>query len=162
MIEKRVLLAILFMLCGASWADDVVITVTGKVVPLPCTVDTQQLNLQLGNIYASALAKPGSSGSWVPGTIKLSNCPSVTSGITASFSGQPGSSFYKNNGTAKNVEIQLQTSSGADLSNGKVQTLTVTQQRTAEIPVKVRMYSATGKATDGTVQATINVTYTYQ
>lgn len=139
-----------------------VITVTGRVVPLPCTVDTTQLNMDLGKIYSSALANPGSSSSWIHSRIRLSNCPTTTSGVTASFSGQPGTRFYKNSGTAQNVEIQLTGSSGIDFNNGTSERLSITQQRTAEMPIMVRVFSPQGKATDGTIQVTINVTYTYQ
>ena len=163
MIKQKLILAFFILLPFQSMANDVVITVTGRVVPLPCTVDTTQLDMDLGKIYASALANPGSSGSWIHSIIRLSNCPPTTSGVTASFSGQPGTRFYKNSGTAQNIEIQLSSaSSGTDFNNGTTQRLSITQQRTAEIPIMVRVFSPQGKATDGTIQGTINVTYTYQ
>lgn len=143
-------------------ANDVTISVAGRIVPLPCTVDTTQLNMDLGKIYASTLANPGSSGSWVHGTIRLSNCPPTTNSVTASFSGQPGTKFYKNSGTAQNVEIQLTGSSGLDFNNGTSERLSITPQRTAEMRIMVRVFSPQGKATDGTIQGTINVIYTYQ
>lgn len=158
---KTISALLILIACNAA-ADDVVITVTGRVVPLPCTVDTTQLKIDVGRIYASALAKPGSSGSWVNGTIRLSNCPAVTSGVTASFRGKLGNYYYANAGTAKNVELQLQTVSGIDLSNGKSHAITITRQRTAELPIRVRAYSGSGKAVDGTIRGTIDVTYTYQ
>lgn len=158
----KFLSALVIIMSFKAVANDVMITVTGRVVPMPCTVDTTQLRLDLGKIYASELASPGSSGSWVNGTIRLSNCPALTTGVTASFSGQQGAYYYSNSGTAKNVELQLQTAAGRDLSNGISQTITITPQRTAELPVRVRAYSGSGKAVDGTIQGTINVTYTYQ
>lgn len=154
--------ALLILISFNAAADDVVITVTGRVKALPCTVDTTQLTLDLESIYVSDLAKPGSSGSWVNGTIKLSNCPALTSGVTARFSGNVGKHFYANAGTAENVELQLQTVSGIDLSNDKSHAITITSQRTAELPIKVRAYSGSGKAVEGTIRGTINVTYTYQ
>ena len=162
LIITRLFPFLLLAVCARVVADDVVITVTGRVVPLPCTVDTTQLNMDLGKIYASELSKAGSSGQWVNGTIRLSNCPALTSGITASFSGRQGAKFYRNSGTAGNVEIELQSDAGNDLSDGKSIKLGITPQRTAELPVKVRAYTGTGKASDGTIQGTINVTYTYQ
>jgi len=161
MIKMRIL-TVLLLLNVEVIANDVVVTVSGRVVPLPCTVDTTQLNLDLGQIYVSMLAQPGSAGAWVNSIIRLSNCPAVTTGITASFTGQQGTSYYKNNGTARSVEIQLQSTAGADLSNGKSLQLPITAQGTSELPIRVRAYSVGGKATDGTIQGTINVTYTYQ
>lgn len=160
-MQKIISVILILMSCKAV-ANDVVIVVTGRVAPMPCNVDTTQLNLDLGSIYASSLAKPGSSGPWVNGTLKLSNCPALTSGITASFSGKQGTYYYSNNGTAKNVELQLQTASGFDLSNGKSQAITITPDRKAELPLRVRAYSGNGRATDGTINGTINVTYTWQ
>ncbi len=162
LIIMKLLPFLLLAVCARVAADDVVITVNGHVVPLPCTVDTTQLNMDLGKIYSSQLVKAGSSGPWVNGTIRLSNCPALTSGITASFSGRQGSNFYRNSGTAGNVEIELRSEAGSELSNGKSIKLGITPQRTAELPVKVRAYTSTGKVTDGTIQGTINVTYTYQ
>lgn len=158
----RIISAALVFMSLKSNANDVVINVTGRFVPLPCTVETTQLRLDLGKIYASTLAKAGSSGQWVYGTIMLKDCPSITNGVTAKFSGLQGSYYYRNTGTAKNVEIQLQTADGSDLSNGKSQEITITRLGTAELPVRVRAYSGAGKAVDGTIQSTINVIYTYQ
>lgn len=143
-------------------ATDAVITVSGRVVPLPCTVDTNELTLDLGNIYASTLSKPGSYSDWVNGTISLSNCPALTQGITATFSGVKGSYYYRNQGTAKDIELHLQTKEGVDLNNGRQQPITITPQRSAQLPVRVRVFSSAGRAVEGTIVATITVTYTYQ
>lgn len=159
---KRKILPLLMVFFSCQTSADAQIIVTGKVVPLPCTVNTTQLNMKIGNVYASLLAKPGSSTTWLNETIKLTNCPSVTSGITATFSGLKDATYYKNTGTAKNVEIQLQSASGVDLNNGVTQQIAVSSQRTADLPIRLRIYSKNGNATDGTIQGLINVTYTYQ
>ncbi|MFM4809525.1 hypothetical protein [Aeromonas hydrophila] len=80
--------------------------------------------------------------------------------VTASFSGKRGDYFYANEGTAKNVELQLQTVSGIDLSDGKSHAIVIAGKR-IDLPIMVRAYSGSGKAVDGTIRGTINVTYTY-
>jgi minor fimbrial subunit len=158
----KILSALFILMSCKAIAYDVEIRVSGRVVAQACTVDTTQLTLDLGKIYTSALATLDSYGDWVNSTIKLSKCPSVTSGITASFSGTKGQKYYMNSGTANNVEIQLQTASGFDLNNNTSQAINITQQGTAELPIRVRAYSPTGNVGEGTIVGTINVAYTYQ
>ncbi|MGE6178855.1 fimbrial protein [Aeromonas salmonicida] len=164
MLKVVFVITILLSLRAVAAAADAVITVNGKVVALPCTVDTTQLTFDLGKIYASTLSKAGSYGEWVNATIKLSACPAVTSSITATFSGQSGTLYFRNTGTARNVELQLQTATAepVNLNNNSRQTIAVTPARTAELPLRVRVYSQYGKVTEGTLQGLINVTYTYQ
>lgn len=157
----KILLIMCILMTYKVFAYDLVIRVNGFISGIPCTVETNMLKLDLGKIYASELVKPGASSQWVNGTIKLSNCPSGVQTLSANFSGEQGNYYYKNKGTAKNVEIQLQTATGIDLNNGKRQNLSITPQREALLPVRIRAYSGGGKAGDGTIQTTISITYIY-
>lgn len=144
-------------------AADVTITVNGKVVAKPCTVSTLNATVDLGDLYTFNLVSAGSSSPWHSVSLNLSNCPIGTSRVTASFSGTADATgYYKNQGTAGNIQLELQDDGGTTLNTGakkEVRVDTVTQS--ASFPLQVRALTVNGGATQGTIQAVINVTYTY-
>jgi minor fimbrial subunit len=161
--HARWLLAGLLALASASHAADVTITVNGKVVAKPCTVSTPDATVDLGDLYTFNLVSAGSSSAWHSVALSLSNCPIGTSRVTASFSGPADATgYYKNQGTAENIQLELQDSGGARLNTGTTKEVKVDDTtQTARFPLRVRALTVNGGATQGTIQAVINVTYTY-
>lgn len=148
---------------SAVKAADVTITVSGKVVAKPCTVSTVSTTVELGDLYTFNLVSPGAASEWRDVTLGLTACPVGTSKVTATFSGIADSTgYYQNQGTAGNIQLQLQNSSGNTLNNGAVQTVPVDNATfSTSFPLKVRALTVKGNVTKGTIQAVINVTYTY-
>lgn len=144
-------------------AADVTITVNGKVVAKPCTVSTTNATVDLGDLYTLSLVSAGSYSLWNKVVLNLSNCPVGTSRVTASFSGTADSTgYYKNQGTAGNIQLELQDTDGTRLNTGarkEVQVDNATQS--ASFPLQIRAITVNGGATQGTIQAVISVTYTY-
>ena len=147
----------------ALWAADVTITVNGKVVAKPCTVSTTNANVELGDLYTFSLLSAGSASAWHSVALELSNCPVGTSRVIASFSGTADATgYYQNQGTAKNIQLELQDDGGNTLNTGATTTVTVEEaSQSARFPLKVRALSVNGGATQGTIKTVINVTYTY-
>lgn len=147
----------------ALWAADVTITVNGKVVAKPCTVSTTNANVELGDLYTFSLLSAGSASAWHSVALELSNCPVGTSRVIASFSGTADATgYYQNQGTAKNIQLELQDDGGNTLNTGATTTVTVEEaSQSAHFPLKVRALSVNGGATQGTIKTVINVTYTY-
>ncbi|UPQ72388.1 fimbrial protein [Kluyvera ascorbata] len=148
---------------SALWAADVTITVNGKVVAKPCTVSTTNANVELGDLYTFSLLSAGSASAWHSVALELSNCPVGTSRVIASFSGTADATgYYQNQGTAKNIQLELQDDGGNTLNTGATTTVTVEEaSQSARFPLKVRALSVNGGATQGTIKTVINVTYTY-
>ncbi|WP_333909005.1 fimbrial protein [Citrobacter sp. Awk 4] len=149
---------------GGAMAADATITITGKVVARPCTVSTTSASVDLGDMYAQDLSSAGSASAWKDVTLELTGCPVGTSSVIATFSGTADSvaaEYYANNGTATNLQLQLQDSGGLNLSNGTAKTVAVTGT-SVSIPLQVRALSVNGNTTQGTVQGAIDVNYTYQ
>jgi minor fimbrial subunit len=148
---------------SAPRAADVTITVNGKVVARPCTVATTHATVILGDLYTFNLVSAGASSPWHSVALSLSNCPVGTSRVTASFSGTADATgYYKNQGTAGNIQLELQDDGGTRLNTGAKKVVTVDDTtRTARFPLRVRALTVNGRATQGTIQAVINVTYTY-
>lgn len=144
-------------------AADVTITVNGKVVAKPCTVSTVNATVDLGDLYTFSLVSAGSSSSWHSVALNLSNCPVGTSRVTASFSGMADATgYYKNQGTAGNIQLELQDDGGTTLNTGAMKEVQVDDAtQSASFPLQVRALTVNGGATQGTIQAVINVTYTY-
>ena len=65
-------------------------------------------------------------------------------------------------GTAGNLQLELQDNSGITLNNGASKTVSVNNTtQSASFPLKVRAQTVNGGATQGSIQAVINVTYTW-
>ncbi|EGT3573057.1 fimbrial protein [Citrobacter sp. ANG330] len=161
--QPRWLLAAILAASAVVQAADVTITVNGKVVAKPCTVSTTNATVELGDLYTFSLVSAGSFSAWHTVALELSNCPVGTSRVTASFSGTADSTgYYKNQGTAGNIQLELQDDSGNRLNTGATKSVVVDDaSQSARFPLQVRALSVNGGATQGTIQAVINVTYTY-
>jgi minor fimbrial subunit len=153
----------LLMAASSLQAADVTITVNGKVVAKPCTVSTTNATVELGDLYTFSLASAGATSAWHSVALDLSNCPIGTSRVVATFSGTADSTgYYKNQGTAGNIQLELQDSGGTTLNNGATQSVQVDDAtQSARFPLQVRALTVNGGATQGTIQAVINVIYTY-
>ncbi|QGN39586.1 fimbrial protein [Klebsiella oxytoca] len=160
---SRCLLAGLLACASASYAADVTITVNGKVVAKPCTIATPRATVDLGDLYTFNMLSPGSASGWHDVTLDLSNCPIGTSRVTATFSGTADSTgYYKNQGTAGNLQLELQDTSGTRFNNGSSKTVAVNDAtQSTSFPLRVRALTVNGGPTQGTIQAVINVTYTW-
>ena len=155
-----VLAAILALASATIQAADVTITVNGKVVAKPCTVSTTNATVDLGDLYSFSLMSAGAASAWHDVALELTNCPVGTSRVTASFSGAADSTgYYKNQGTAQNIQLELQDDSGNTLNNGATKTVQVDDSsQSAHFPLQVRALTVNGGATQGTIQAVIGIT----
>ena len=152
-LHKRFLLATFCTLFTATLqAADVTITVNGRVVAKPCTIQTKEANVNLGDLYTRNLQQPGSASGWHNITLSLTDCPIETS-----------AGYYKNEGTAENIQIELRDDQDATLKNGDSKTVIVDViTRNAQFPLKARAITVNGNASQGTIEALINVIYTWQ
>lgn len=146
-------------------ADTTVINIKANIVASSCAVETDTLNIDLGDIDVRGLSGGGATSPWSDiQNIKITDCPAGVSTVKATFSGTPGdyTGSYKNMGTAKNVAVIL----GDDKSdynsmwNGSTLELPVASGGVS-IPVRARLYSES-LATVGTVEATVNVAFEYK
>ncbi|EMI4412033.1 type 1 fimbrial protein [Serratia marcescens] len=164
-IIKNIMLTgvLLFTTTLAVHAADVTITVNGRVVAKPCTVSTPSATVDLGDLFTFNYIQAGSGSALHPVTLNLTNCPVGTSRVTASFSGTADATgYYKNQGTAGNIQLELQDDSGTTLNTGATKSVQVDEStQSASFPLQVRALTVNGGATQGTIQAVINVTYTY-
>lgn len=75
----------------------------------------------------------------------------------------PNTGYYKNEGTAENIQIELRDDQDAALKNGDSKTVIVDEiTRNAQFPLKARAITVNGNASQGTIEALINVIYTWQ
>ena len=150
-LHKRFLLATFCALFTATLqAADVTITVNGRVVAKPCTIQTKEANVNLGDLYTRNLQQPGSASGWHNITLSLTDCPVETSAVTAIVTGSTDNTgYYKNEGTAENIQIELRDDQDEITRN-------------AQFPLKARAITVNGNASQGTIEALINVIYTWQ
>lgn len=163
-IETLFLLGFILSVSYSTSANDVTITINGRVVAKPCTIITKNASVELDKIYTQALRAPTSASGWHSVNLQLTNCPVGTTSVTAALSGKSDSTgYYKNEGTANSVQIELQDESGTILNTGSTKTVKVDDTaKTANFPFKVRAISVAGDATQGSIESLINVTYSWQ
>lgn len=144
-------------------AADVTITVNGRVVAKPCTVSTTNATVDFGDLYTFSLSQPGSASAWHSVSFDLSNCPVGTSKVTATFSGITDSTgYYRNLGTAGNIQLELQDDGGTQLKNGASKTVQVNEStQSAHLPLQIRALTVNGRTTQGSIQAVINILYSW-
>lgn len=165
------LIRVVPLVCGLfislAQASDVTITVNGRVIAKPCTVSTTDVLIDFGTLYAYNFITPQSTSEWRTFNLQLTNCPIGTSQVTATFSGtSDNTNYYANLATtdaAKNIQIELQDSLNTVLKNGSSKNLTVNNSsKSIDTPMRVRLISLNGGATQGAIQSEITVTYQYQ
>lgn len=168
-VIKLIFLAItcsLFQVANA--ADPVTINITGNIIASPCEIsnDSTTINIDLGqNLKAIDGKNEGSSVSpQITSQIKLINCPTSTTKVTATFHGTPADKLpdflYKNDGTAQNVAVVLQCSSTCGLGNNKTYAVPVDQNHEATFPIQTYAYSL-GNTTAGTISTVVTVSFVY-
>lgn len=157
--------AMLFQTASA----DTQLNITGTIKASPCNVNVPVggVNVDLGqNIMAATLAEAESATDWKPISIEINNCPAATTSATMTLNGTVDTikpEMYKNTGTASNVQIELQSTTGDALGNASTMIQTInTATRGAIFSMQARAYSSTGNATPGTIAGVVQLTFTYQ
>jgi type 1 fimbria pilin len=146
------------------------VTITANVVASPCTIAavSQNLAIPLGDIQASVLAAANSFSAWSPDyTISLTNCPSTTTKVDASFTGTADpadTNGYKNaaSGGSADVATELAKSDGSLLKNGTSFGDATVSNGVASFIVKARLFSKAGSVTPGAVSSAVTVNFTYK
>ncbi|WP_250665577.1 fimbrial protein [Escherichia coli] len=174
----------------SALSADSVIKISGRVLDYGCTVSSDSLNFTVDLQKNSARQFPttgstspavpfqitlsecskgttgvrGSASGWHNITLSLTDCPVETSAVTAIVTGSTDNTgYYKNEGTAENIQIELRDDQDAALKNGDSKTVIVDEiTRNAQFPLKARAITVNGNASQGTIEALINVIYTWQ
>lgn len=160
--------ALLLVLPWLSFAD-ASLTLSGKVVASPCTVDTDTVNkaVDLGSVQRAALQTAGEGGEWQDFDLLLTSCPAGTTKVTASLSGTADTqdaTAWKNSGTSGNMALRIASRDHATAyAPGKVLEQNVnTSTRSVQFPMSARMFTPQGNASAGTFQSVMNVEFTWQ
>lgn len=148
-------------------ANNVILNFTGNIKASPCSVSNlNPISIDLNTIYAGTFNDVQTGSEWKSFNIKLINCSSNMSQVTLTFTGESDNadvnSLYKNQGTATNLAVQLQGGiDGKPLGNQQKMTVSMSNQTSIDIPLKVRAYSLSGGVMPGTILANITSTITY-
>lgn len=167
-ILRAAALAATLISCNIFAGDAVNISVTGNIIVSPCIFNggNDNLDIDLGNIQASNMATPGSSSDPVPFNLVFTQCPTGTSSVTVSFTGNPdpvaGADYYMNSGSATNVAVAMsEAASGTLKGTGTSITQTISADRTATMAMLASVRSFTGGATPGSISAVVVMTMQY-
>ncbi|WP_324723726.1 fimbrial protein [Lelliottia sp. JS-SCA-14] len=156
------------VLVTAQAADNVTINVTGKVVASPCVISPDDVvkNIDVGDAIPANDAV-GAISATQNITITLTNCPSGSSSVTATFSGSQSDvlpEFMYNNtaatNAAGNVGIVLQRSSTSGLGNGKTYKLDIVKGENPVFNMQTYAYSK-GNSSPGDISTSIVMALEY-
>ncbi|EJD6476128.1 MULTISPECIES: fimbrial protein [Providencia] len=167
-ISKNLLLLSSLIFSGNSFAaSTVTLNFTGNIRAATCNITGgNNIDIDLKNISADVFRNASSGSNWNTFNISLNNCSSFINQVKLTFTGTADTadvaSLYKNQGTAKNLAVQLQNGNGTTaLGNQKVLQVPTNGQANINIPLRTRAFSSLGNATPGTISANITATITY-
>ncbi|UTH74787.1 fimbrial protein [Chromobacterium sp. IIBBL 290-4] len=172
---KQIVIAALIGLgvSSAAMASDGLITITGKIAAQTCTITGTtgtNVSVPLPTVGASALTTSGATAGATPFNIRLTSCPSGLNNAQTRF--EVGSTIDSQTGNllnavgtgnATNVEVQVLNSSFAPInlsSNVGSQSVSI-NNGTATLNYYAQYY-ATGAATAGLVNSSVQYSMTYQ
>ncbi|WP_272663046.1 MULTISPECIES: fimbrial protein [unclassified Providencia] len=167
-ISKNLLLLSSLIFSGNSFAaSTVTLNFTGNIRAATCNITGgNNIDIDLKNISADVFRNASSGSNWNTFNISLNNCSSFINQVKLTFTGTADTadvaSLYKNQGTAKNLAVQLQNGNGTTaLGNQKVLQVPTNGQANINIPLRTRAFSSLGNTTPGTISANITATITY-
>ncbi|WP_107312115.1 fimbrial protein [Burkholderia metallica] len=144
------------------------INFTGEIVAGACGIDAGSVNqtVQLGKVPTNVFKQAGDKSGLVPFEIKLTDCDtSVSKQAKFTFTGTSNAAQPKliaTIGSATNVGIRLQSSSGEDLDNGVEQAApTVLSNGDNVVKFGARYEATAAGVTPGTADAVANFTVRY-
>ncbi|NBM54476.1 fimbrial protein [Proteus sp. G2669] len=150
--------------------DTVTVNFSGNIRAATCNISGgSNINIDLKEMPANLFKTTNSSSVWNNFTIKLIDCSPTINQVKLTFTGTPDNAdvdnLYKNEGTAKNIAVQLQNENSnglIPLGNQKSLYIAVNGQSSVNIPLRTRAFSKLGNATPGTVSAKITATIVYR
>ncbi|MEX2952251.1 fimbrial protein [Serratia fonticola] len=166
-LRKWMLLIIVAgIMSSAVQATD--LTINGKVVATPCTVDTASVSqdVDFGQVRLTEMRAAGNTSDWEAFQVKLVNCPQGTTSSTVTFSGTPAATdatLYANAGTAVNAAVQLAQAANTTLvqGDGSSMTVLVDAQHIATYALAGRLM-VFGDTGPGTFNSVVQMNFTYQ
>lgn len=174
MHQKRKAPALLLCLAAAmlshSASADTQLNITGTIKASPCKIDVPAggVNVDLGkDIMAATLSAAKSATDWKPISIVVSECPTTTSKVTMTLNGTADTTetdMYKNTGTAEQVQIQLQSTTGGTAlgNNASIVQDIASASKSTTFNMQARAYSSLGNATPGSINGVVQLTFAYQ
>ena len=164
-------IALGLLVSGVALADNptesVIIHYSGTVTIPPCTITTQSIGIDFGDIEANTLAESSSATEWKDVAVLLTNCTDVTT-ATMTVSDTPSAAnpqYIASTGTAEHVGIEAQAFyySNIPLSNGAVFQLGINGASSYSFDIHARLHNdGTGAATLGTVVSTITLSFEFK
>ncbi|BBG60853.1 fimbrial protein [Providencia rustigianii DSM 4541] len=165
-IMKKLALSLLLLASPLTvMAQAANIHVHGYVTARPCELEKANYVVDLKKVNVWNIRDTQASP-WVDFTIKLKNCPVDTKEAIMVIDGTPdlvATNYFINNGTAKNVALNLaQGLNKATVKNGdQISTPVNEQTRTVEIPLSARMAGYGSGMTGGSFKSHLDFTFIY-
>ncbi|SUC20023.1 fimbrial subunit [Proteus vulgaris] len=170
-MKKRVssfILINIFLISFLSKAsDNITLNFSGNIRVSTCNISNgSNINVDLKNIPAAKFEKANTSSEWNNFYINFTNCSTAINQIHLTFSGvadtADANSLYKNQGSAKNIAVQLENGTGTvKLGNKQSLVLTLNGKTDVNLWLRTRAFSPLGKGMPGTISAKVTANIVY-
>ncbi|UNH41779.1 type 1 fimbrial protein [Moellerella wisconsensis] len=162
------LLIICFLMSFLSFGSDRInLKFSGDIKASTCNISNgANINIDLKNIPAITFEKLNSFSAWSYFSIDLNNCSSAINQVKITFTGisapEDVNSLYRNQGTAKNIAVQLENNTGKiQLGNKKSLNVSINGKDNVKILLRTRAFSKSGNGMPGTISAKITANIIY-
>lgn len=161
------LLILISSLVTISQADtNINLSFNGNIKAASCNITGgENINIDLKKLPNDLFNAPKSGSEWKNFDINLKECSSVINQIKITFSGAADTnnidSLYKNQGSARNIAVQLETADGGTPLGNKKTVVAAVSNQTAKVSLRTRAFSATGNVSPGSISANITATIVY-
>lgn len=168
MIINRFFLITTLIISTSSFAsDNITLNFSGDIRISTCNISSgNNVNVDLKNIPAVNFEKANSASDWNKFYINFTNCSTAINQIKLTFTGVSDTadvnSLYKNQGTAKNIAVQLESGTGVvKLGNQKSLFITLSGRKEVSLLLRTRAFSPSGRGMPGTISAKVTANIVY-
>lgn len=155
---------LLLFFSSFTMASTVNINIYGTVTVSPCEVENKNYLVDFKKINIKDLQN-NQNTDWVKFSIKLKNCPISTQKAIITISGiaDPNNgNYFINNGTARNVALNLENSNKIIVKNGtKLEAVVNSQTKVAEYFLAARLIKTGNGISTGTFKSHLEFTLLY-
>lgn len=166
-INKLFLINALIISSPSLASDNVNLNFIGNIRVATCNISNgDNVNVDLKNIPATNFEQANSGSNWNDFYITFTDCSTAINQISVTFSGVSDTadvnSLYKNQGTAKNIAVQLENGPGSiKLGNQKSLVVTLGGLTDVRLWLRTRAFSPSGKGMPGTISAKVTANIVY-
>lgn len=159
----KAMIFLLLFYSAFTIASTVNINIYGTVTVSPCEIENKNYLIDFKKVNLRDL-KNNQNTDWINFSIKLKNCPISTQKATMTIAGTAdpnNGNYFVNNGTAKNIALNLVENKTIIKNGSKLEAIINSQTKMAEYPLAARLIKTADGISTGTFKSHLEFTLIY-